>query len=86
MTARPVIEPMRDRISTFRVLTGDPELPGLVGLIRQHDDDKAIVWVARTLGSADRASDIRRFKERDLAAGWLMDKAEAPIPQRRRAA
>lgn len=87
MTAVPVIEPMPDRISTFRVLTGDPLEPGLVGFIRLHDGSKGLVWVARTLGSEKRAADIRRFRERDLAAGWLLEKAVTdPTPKRRKVA
>ncbi len=79
------IRPMPGRISTFRVLTGDPQEPGLIGFIRL-DDTSTIRWVARTVGTADAAADIQSFCDRDKATAWLEGKAESPIPTRRRSA
>jgi hypothetical protein len=53
-------EPLANRRSTFAVRVGDPSAGSvLIGYLRLDDQ---VRWVARTLGSASEAADIRRFR------------------------
>jgi hypothetical protein len=71
-----VVEPLADRVSTWKVLAGDVVL----GVIRQAKE-RGDVWVARTLGSATTAAAIRRFppNERHAAIQWLAERERVPV-------
>jgi hypothetical protein len=64
-------EPLVNRQSIFAVWVGHPSAGSmLIGYLRLDDQ---VRWVARTLGSASQAADIRRFRDLGLAAaggGW----------------
>jgi hypothetical protein len=69
------IEAMPGRIETFRVLAGGMTL---VGYIRMAREAAALRWVARDLGSKDRAACIRSFYDKGRAVEWLVAREPAP--------
>jgi hypothetical protein len=75
-------EPLVNRQSTFAVWVGHPSAGSmLIGYLRLDDQ---VRWVARTLGSASEAADIRRFRDRDAASVWLQQAADGVHPRSRR--
>jgi hypothetical protein len=69
------IEPMPDRIETFRVMAGGITLIGYLRLAREAALTR---WIARDLGSEDSAASIRRFCDRSRAVEWLVAREPAP--------
>jgi hypothetical protein len=77
-------EPLVDRQSTFAVWVGHPNAGSvLIGYLRLDDQ---VRWVARTLGSASQAADIRRFRDRYAASVWLQKAVDGVHPRPRRVA
>jgi hypothetical protein len=75
-------EPLADRQSTFAVWVGHPNAESvLIGYLRLDDQ---VRWVARTLGSASQAADIRRFPDRYAASVWLQQAVDGAHPRPRR--
>ena len=75
-------ERLADRQSIFAVWIGHPNAGSvLIGYVRLDDQ---IRWVARKLGSASQAADIRRFRDRDAASVWLQQAADGVHPRSRR--
>ena len=74
-----VIVQMPDRDYTFCVYRGEVcDTASLFGYLRVDDEGR---YVARTLGNADRAADIRRFHERPEALRWLAKAVNGVIPR-----
>jgi hypothetical protein len=68
-TTVPRYERLADRQSIFAVWIGHPNAGSvLTGYVRLDDQ---ILWVARTLGSAPQAADIRRLHDRYAASVWF---------------
>jgi hypothetical protein len=61
-------DPLPDRLWTYAVRVGSPQVPTLVGFVRW---DPADVWIARSLGSDRVAATIRRYADRFKAVTWL---------------
>ena len=77
-------EPLVDRQSTFAVWVGHPNAgSALIGYLRLDDQ---VSWVARTLGSASQATDIRRFRDHYAASVWLQGPVDGVHPRRPRVA
>ena len=75
-------EPLANRQSTFAVQIGHPNAGSvLIGYLRL---DGRVRWVARTLGSASQAADVRRFRDRDAASVWLQQAVDGVHPRPRR--
>ncbi|MGD0109287.1 MAG: hypothetical protein ABSC06_35410 [Rhodopila sp.] len=77
-------ERLADRQSTFAVWIAHANASFvLIGYVRLDDQ---IRWVARTLGSASQAADIRRFRDRHAASVWLQKAVDGVHPRRPRIA
>jgi hypothetical protein len=76
-------ESLANRQSTFAVGVGPNAGSVLIGYLRLDDQ---VRWVARTLGSASQAADIRRFRDRYAASVWLQKAVDAVHPRPRRVA
>ena len=77
-------EPLAERQSTFAVWVANPDAGSmLIGYLRLDDQ---VRWVARTLGSASQAADIRRFRDRYAASVWLQKASDGVHPRRPRIA
>jgi hypothetical protein len=76
---------LADNLSTFlAVWIGHPSAASmLIGYVRLDDQ---IRWVARALGSASPAADIRRFRDRYTALIWLRGVVDGLHPRRPRIA
>ena len=75
-------EQLANRQSTFAVWVGHPNARSvLIGYLRLDDQ---VRWVARTLGSATQAADIRRFRDRYAASVWLQKAVDGVHPRPRR--
>jgi hypothetical protein len=64
------LQEMPGRLWTYRAISGGFTL----GFVRHSPDD---VWVARTLGSENEASSVKRFSNRTAAVAWLRRRLDA---------
>ncbi len=81
MTAALTLQAIPGRLVTYRVLVLDNLILGYLRL-----DVCGQRWIARTPGSANSASCLRRFVDKTAAVAWLQEREPAPGCGKQRAA
>jgi len=72
-------ELLANRPSTFAVWAGHANAGSeLIGYLQLDDQ---VRWIARTLGSASQAADIRRFRDRYAVTVWLQQTVDGVHPR-----